>query len=236
MSIDPVDCLSKDKMIPAVKGTNNTAGNAVYGTSAQNDAVVGLAQAQGKAGVLGLADHGNAVAGISKNQTEIYGQGGQYAGYFQGNVVVTGTITAQDFGFSTGAADFAERFDTDCIAPANPGTVMVIGDCGRLEPSRAAYDKRVAGVVSGAGGLWPGMILNGSNSDGGAVIALVGKVYCKVDAQYGAIEVGDMLTASETPGHAMKADPARAVGAVIGKALNCWRSGRGLIPILISRL
>ena len=75
MSIDPVDCLSKDKMIPAVKGTNNTAGNAVYGTSAQNDAVVGLAQAQGKAGVLGLAPNGNAVAGISDNGTGIYGQG-----------------------------------------------------------------------------------------------------------------------------------------------------------------
>ena len=51
-------------------------------------------------------------------------------------------------------------------------------------------------------------------------VALVGKVYCKVDASYSPIEVGDLLTTSLTPGHAMKAnDHVKAFGAVIGKAL-----------------
>jgi len=64
---------------------------------------------------------------------------------------------------------------------------------------------------------------------------LVGKVFCKVVADGGAIAVGDLLTTSGTPGHAMKAaDPARAFGAVIGKALAPLPHGRGLLPILVS--
>jgi hypothetical protein len=64
---------------------------------------------------------------------------------------------------------------------------------------------------------------------------LFGKAYCKVDAAYAAIEVGDLLTSSDTAGHAMKAaDPAKAFGAIVGKALGALPSGRGLIPILIS--
>jgi hypothetical protein len=56
-----------------------------------------------------------------------------------------------------------------------------------------------------------------------------------VDAESGAIAVGDLLTTSDTPGHAMKAqDPERAFGAVIGKALAPLRDGRDLIPILVA--
>ena len=63
----------------------------------------------------------------------------------------------------------------------------------------------------------------------------MGRAYCKVDAAYSAIEAGDLLTTSATPGHAMKAsDPQRAFGAVIGKALRPLREGRGVIPILIA--
>ena len=54
-------------------------------------------------------------------------------------------------------------------------------------------------------------------------------------ALYSPIVVGDLLTTSPTPGHAMKAtDPRRALGAIIGKALRPWRDGSGLIPILIA--
>ena len=63
----------------------------------------------------------------------------------------------------------------------------------------------------------------------------MGKVFCKVDAQFGAIAVGDLLTTSATPGHAMKtSDPLKAFGAVIGKALRPLADGKGLIPILIA--
>jgi hypothetical protein len=66
-------------------------------------------------------------------------------------------------------------------------------------------------------------------------IALVGKVCCKVDAAYGPINVGDLLTTSPTPGHAMKiGDRGRALGAILGKALAPLPSGQGLIPILVT--
>jgi hypothetical protein len=97
-------------------------------------------------------------------------------------------------------------------------------------------DKRVAGVISGGGDYKPGIVLDKQKSEGNRQpIALLGKVYCKVDAQYGAIEVGDLLTTSPTPGHAMKADdPLKAFGAVIGKALHPLEGGQSLIPILIA--
>ena len=60
-------------------------------------------------------------------------------------------------------------------------------------------------------------------------VALMGKVFCKADADFGAIAAGDLLTTSSTRGHAMKAlDRGRAFGAVIGKAL--WFTGRGARP------
>ena len=90
--------------------------------------------------------------------------------------------------------------------------------------------------VSGAGEYKPGIVLDKHRSaHTRQPIALLGKVYCKVDAQYGAIAVGDLLTTSSTPGHAMKAaDPAKAFGAVIGKALRAQKEGQGLIPVLIA--
>ena len=55
----------------------------------------------------------------------------------------------------------------------------------------------------------------------------------KVDASYGAIQPGDLLVSSDTPGHAMKAtDP--QVGTVIGKALGSLDSGTGVIPVLVT--
>jgi hypothetical protein len=66
-------------------------------------------------------------------------------------------------------------------------------------------------------------------------VALAGRVGCRVDATASPIMVGDLLTTSATPGHAMKADdPARVHGAVIGKALQSQPAGTGVIPILVA--
>jgi hypothetical protein len=107
---------------------------------------------------------------------------------------------------------------------------------GSLEASTRPYDRRVAGVVSGAGKFRPGIALDGEAHDPSRrAIALVGKVYCKVDADLAPIEVGDLLTTSSTPGHDMKAqDPAQAFGALIGKALGALADGQGLIPVLVA--
>jgi len=132
-------------------------------------------------------------------------------------------------------ADCAEDFDVAAGTLAEPGTVMVLDNDARLRPSEQPYDRRVAGVVSGAGEYRPAIVLDRhGDAPGRQPIALVGKVYCKVDASQSPVEVGDLLTTSSTPGHAMKADPARAAGAVIGKAMRPLRDGKGLVSILIS--
>ena len=132
-------------------------------------------------------------------------------------------------------ADCAEDFEFH-DAGVEPGTVVVIGSQDLLVPCSKPYDKCVAGVVSGAGGYKPGIVLDRHQpSANRRPVALVGKVYCRVDAQFGSIEVGDLLTTSSTPGHAMKiSDSTRAFGAVIGKALREWPSGSGLIPMLVA--
>jgi hypothetical protein len=132
--------------------------------------------------------------------------------------------------------DTAEDFEVVDKREAEPGTVMVINDGGQLCASSQAYDKRVAGVLSGAEDMRPGIILGRSKTSNNKMpLALNGRVYCKADAQYGQVEVGDLLTTSPTLGHAMKVtDPTRAFGAVIGKALRPLLDGRGLIPILVA--
>ena len=133
-------------------------------------------------------------------------------------------------------ADCAEEFDVTEVAGVEPGVVMVIDDDGRLRPSSREYDRKVAGVVAGASGCRPAIVLGRQPSSSNRYpIALSGRTFCRVDATYTPIDVGDMLTTSPTPGHAMKAtDPARAFGAVIGKALRPLRKDHDLIPILVS--
>jgi hypothetical protein len=152
------------------------------------------------------------------------------AGFFDGNVTVAGHISF------TGGADCAEEFEVAEGEAAGPGTVMVLDREGSLHASTIAYDKRVAGVVSGAGEYEAGIVLDKQRSGSRrALIALMGKTYCKVDAENGPIVAGDLLTTSPTPGCAMSvSDPARALGAVIGKALQPWTTGVGLIPILVT--
>jgi hypothetical protein len=133
-----------------------------------------------------------------------------------------------------GNADCAEDFDVAEEAP--PGAVMVLDGEGRLRQSRQPYDRRVAGVISGAGDFRPALVLDKRPGEAGRrPIALLGKVFCHVDASYGAIEPGDLLTTSPTPGHAMKAgDPHRLCGAILGKALRQLPAGQGLVPILVT--
>ncbi|MFL5576750.1 MAG: hypothetical protein ACJ79S_12355 [Gemmatimonadaceae bacterium] len=153
------------------------------------------------------------------------------AGTFRalGNVTVAGDVILFQ-------ADVAEQFPLAEDEAAEPGTVMVFDDGGELRECTNAYDRRVAGVVSGAGDQRPAIVLDRKDGQAHrATLALVGKVFCKVDAVAGAIEVGDLLTTSATSGHAMKAgDPRQAFGAVIGKALRPLGTGRGLIPILVA--
>jgi hypothetical protein len=135
-------------------------------------------------------------------------------------------------------ADCAEDFEVDEEEEPEPGSVMAIADEGKLRRCAQAYDRRVAGVISGAGSHKPGIILGRQGSEGAnsrIPLALSGRVHCRVDAGYAPVGVGDLLTTSPTVGHAMRAeDSQRAFGATIGKALRPLGRGTGLVPILIA--
>jgi hypothetical protein len=235
------------------KGVNGQSktGDGVFGSGrrgvvGESDLFQGVfGHSRANSGVVGVSEESDGVFGESKKATAAgvsgHNAAGGLAGFFEGDVVVTGklvtpksTITCFDVIISN--ADCAEDFDVCGATKVEPGTVMVLGNEGALSESQNAYDKRVAGVISGAGDYKPGIVLDKQNSDRNRQpLALLGKVFCKVDAQYGAIEVGDLLTTSPTPGHAMKAtDQLQAFGAVIGKALRPLGEGQELIPILIA--
>jgi len=99
--------------------------------------------------------------------------------------------------------DCAEELDMAPGARAEPGDVMVIDTAGKLTRCSRAYDRRVAGILSGAGDEEPGLLLGCTGSEDAALrrpLALTGRAFCRVDAGPGAIEVGDLLTTSPTPG------------------------------------
>lgn len=149
----------------------------------------------------------------------------------------------------TGGADVAEPFNInegteaerrDGTKEVQPGMVVTIDRdrVGELRISRKAYDKAVAGIISGANGVNPGMVLTqtGSVADGKHPVALTGRVWTWCDADAGGeIVAGDMLTTSDTPGHAMRvSDQSQANGAVIGKAMSSLKSGKGMVLVLVN--
>jgi hypothetical protein len=136
----------------------------------------------------------------------------------------------------TFGADCAEDFAIDPSDQLEPGTVVVVDEDELLRASTRPYDRRVVGILSGAGGMGPGLILGRDPRVCDRLpLTLTGKAWCKVDAAYGSIALGDPLTTSFTPGHAMIAsDSSQALGAVIGKALRPWSDGAGLVPVLVA--
>ncbi|HEV2328697.1 MAG TPA: hypothetical protein VGY56_07920 [Verrucomicrobiae bacterium] len=138
-----------------------------------------------------------------------------------------------------GGADLAEPFPMSAAqSEMQPGCVVVIDDQhpGQLKLSDQPYDTRVAGVVSGANGIHPGIQMQQQGLlGGGKNVALTGRVYVRVDASYGAIRPGDFLTTSATPGYAMKVtDRGRAQGAILGKAMTGLSQGTGMVLVLVT--
>ncbi len=136
----------------------------------------------------------------------------------------------------TGGSDLAEKFEfTETV---KPGMVVAIDllQPGKLSISRTAYNRRVAGVISGANNLAAGMILpNLNDAENSMPVALSGRVWVYCDATQQPINTGDLLTTSATAGHAMKVTNfSKAQGAIIGKALTALKSGKGLVLVLVT--
>jgi hypothetical protein len=146
-----------------------------------------------------------------------------------GNTLITGNIQV-DGNIAAKYQDVAEW--VDAVEPLDAGTVIVIDSTAinRVTAAQRAYDSRVAGAVSPA----PGLIL-GERGPNSVLVAQSGRVRIKVDARYGAIRAGDLLVTSATPGHAMRANPKKALpGTILGKALESLASGRGEILALLT--
>jgi hypothetical protein len=210
-----------------VYGTCATAGPThagVFGESsaAGGTAIVGNALAINSAGVAGVAD--------TAGSTGVYGRGNLWAGYFDGKVSVC-TLTIR------GGCDLAEPFQMS-TQEIPKGAVVVIDEenAGQLKMSDSAYDSHVAGIVSGANGIKPGISLSQEGViEGGQNVALSGRVYVLADASSGPIKPGDLLTTSNIPGHAMKVtDHVKAQGAILGKAMSSLKEGKGVVLVLVS--
>ena len=158
-----------------------------------------------------------------------------------GNVTVTGEVTANVVTV-LGGSDVAEPYEVASAGEIKPVPGMVVAidskHVGQMRVAAHAYDKTVAGILSGANGIAPGITLRqkGTVADGSLPVASIGRVWCWCDADAnGPIEAGDMLTTSDTPGHAMRVDDHNeANGAVIGKAMSKLESGKGLVLVLVS--
>ncbi len=142
-----------------------------------------------------------------------------------------------------GGADLAEYFDIvdvkNDINNLEPGTIVSIDpeNPGKLIPCDQAYDKKVAGIISGANGIDPGMLMGHDNTiaSGDFPVALTGRVYVKADNSNGKIKPGDFLTTSDKTGYAMKVKKInKAKGAIIGKAMTSLEDSEGLVLVLVT--
>jgi len=219
--------------IRAVSSATSLYGKGIMGVRGEATLTYGV-YGSGIIGVYGEADysiHANAIAG-----------------YFDGKVgvgtstpdemlEVTGTVKCDVLKLS-GGSDIAEPFNVNGD-DIKKGMILSIDshNPGQLRISDKAYDKCVAGIVSGAGGINAGMVMGqkGSVADGNVPVALTGRVYCYADASLHKIKPGDLLTTSDMPGYAMKvSNHQKAQGAIIGKAMSSLESGQGLVLVLVT--
>jgi hypothetical protein len=195
---------------------------------------VGWTGTKGRSGVWGHTTVGTGVTGSSDRGT------GVLATSISGTALyVDGTAIFKNYAsFEGGHGDLAENYYGSGYLEG--GDVVVIDSSSgiTLKLAGKANDTAVAGIVSTA----PAMKLQGLiDDDQGVPLVLAGRTLCKIDASYGSIIPGDLLTSSPTPGYAMKAQPITAdgvefyrPGTIIGKALEAWEEGKGLIMVLVT--
>ncbi|OIO12719.1 hypothetical protein AUJ73_05180, partial [Candidatus Gottesmanbacteria bacterium CG1_02_37_22] len=138
-------------------------------------------------------------------------------------------------------ADVAEKINSMGVLEA--GDVVVAYDNMKIKRSDKAYDRRVVGVIS----TNPSLIM--AEKRDGHLVAMTGTVPAKV---VGKVEIGDLLTTSDTAGYAMVCPKAtlrgdtsskpnevsprweiKCEGAIIGKAMEKFSGEKGTINMLV---
>lgn len=227
----------------AIKAESGSSAG-IYGTSDQ----WGVYGTGTDIGVYGYSYMGSGVKGYGDNSYGVYGKtdsfyscGVKGRSDYSGN---TGALGCSNYGLyvvgdakvtedlyvdSCDNCDLAENFNA--AEKLTPGDVVVINPNGEksLLLSTESYDTTVAGIVSTDPTLTMG------TAEGKRIpLALSGVVPTKVSAENGPIEVGDLLTTSNTPGHAMKCDDKRkCFGSLVGKALEPLDKGTGTVIALV---
>jgi hypothetical protein len=200
-----------------------TAGGSVgvHGRTHDTSGAAAMFDSQGTGNIIVGRSH---ASGVNTNEFRVDGAG---KGFFNG-------------GTQTGGADFAESVSVrGARMKYEPGDVLVVDRTAgrRLMLSRRPYSTRVAGIYSTKPGVL-GTTHSIDESDALAAevpVAIVGIVPCKVTAENGPILPGDLLVTSSTPGHAMKGrNRTRMLGAVVGKALEPLREGKGVVQVLVT--
>lgn len=242
-----VESHSSNNSVAAIAGVNLGSGRGVSGYGLAGGAGV---FGEGTPGILGVATSatsyggmfsgsGNGPALLAFGDAHLAGKVSVGTTSVPAGVLLNVAGTTRTAVLEITGADLAERFPTHDTHGAEPGTVMEIDpqNPGHLRIAQGAYNRRVAGVVSGAGDLPVGAILgNLPGSENSPAIALSGRVWVRCDAREHSIAPGDMLTTSDLAGHAMKVtNLARAQGASLGKAMTCLEHGKtGLVLVLVS--
>jgi len=146
-----------------------------------------------------------------------------------GNVLTDGAYYGT--GFISGSADVAEWVPVSELV--EPGDVL------ELDPNKPGYYRKARGpcstLVAGVVSTSPGFVLgHGPDTEGKALLALIGIVPVKVIAEGGPIQPGDLLVVSSTPGYAMRWDPESGEPCgFVGKALEPLQEGYGVIFVLL---
>lgn len=208
-------------------GTDNTDEN--YGALS-----VVAAGAQGTALMLSSSS-GTPAGDLIRGCTSPLNLSGRVCGDLRFRVAYDGNVTA-DGAFTGGGADFAEYLDaTGNRSSYEPGDVLIVSpDQDRaVALATEAYSTAVIGVYSTDPAiLGGGRYLADDGTTDMLPVGIVGIVPVKVSAENGAIQRGDLLTTSATPGHAMLASE-YVPGAILGKAMGELEAGTGVIEVVL---
>jgi hypothetical protein len=222
-------------------GTPGVMGQADWGYGVLGKAGIFGAGVRGEGNLLSYAgwftNTGQTVllitSGDEDSNNAILVQGGGSEADFR----VTNEGTAYADGGWQGAADFAELVDTEGDSAAyEPGDVLVISTASdrMVALSSTPFSTAVMGIYSESPGFVGSPHVMEDQQDGEIPVAIVGIVPCKVSAENGPIQRGDLLVTASTFGHAMRAGDSPRQGTVLGKALGTLQEGTGVIDILVT--
>jgi hypothetical protein len=214
--------------------TNGTASNGLYiktQTSSSGDTALHVQSSNGATELISARNNGNVGIGTATPTERLHVAGN---GKVTGNLTVEGTVEGGNI--KAKYQDLAEW--VPATEQLSAGTVVVLDatKSNHVVSSAAAYDTRVAGVISAQ----PGITL-GEGGEGKVLVATTGRVRVKVDASRGPIQIGDLLVTSDIAGVAMKSEAVEFAGrkmhmpgTIIGKALEPLAKGRGEMLVLLS--